>query len=143
VVGRAGGPVCKPEAPARWTGAPRARVVAALSSVPRPFAAWEAERVAAALDAAVDALGAAEAAPCRRETPGHDGGAACIAQRTAALAALLTATSSPGAPAASSSPLDDPWPLVRQVEHCDAAVDPALAELRGKLRGATAAQAGE
>jgi hypothetical protein len=60
---------CVSEAPARWAGPPRARVVDALAAAPRRFAGWDAERIAAALDGAVDALAAAELASCNGTPP--------------------------------------------------------------------------
>ena len=111
-------------------------MLAALSAGPRPFAGWEAERVAEAIDGAVKLLATAQAARCRGTAmPGPEGTEACVAGRTAALAAAI--------PALGAAPPDDPWPLVRAIERCDQAADPAIAELRGKLRGATAAQASE
>jgi serine/threonine protein kinase len=142
-------PACVAEAPGQWTGEPRARVVAALSAVPRPFAGWDAERVAAALDGAVNALGAAQLARCRgtalaagRGGDGAPGGAgsqdgagspdsaACVARRAAALPAAIAALSAPTPPA-------DPWSAVRSVERCDPPADPGSAPLRDELATAT------
>jgi hypothetical protein len=136
VLGRGAEPPCTAEAPSRWTAA-RARVIAALSAAPRPFAGWDAERVAASVDRAVDALAAAETARCRGE-PAKDRatGADCLARRTAALGAAVAALSA-------SPPPDDPWALIPLIERCDGAANPATAELRGKLRGATTAAARE
>ena len=64
VAGRTARPPCTAGAPVRWAGPPRARVIAALAAAPRPFAGWDAERIAGAIDGAVDALGAAELARC-------------------------------------------------------------------------------
>ncbi|HEX3764695.1 MAG TPA: serine/threonine-protein kinase [Kofleriaceae bacterium] len=127
-------PVCASAAPARWAAA-RDRVIAALSAGPRPFAGWDAARVAEAIDGAVDGLAAAETARCRG-TPiaGREGEADCIARRTAALEAAVAA---PGTP-----PPDDAWSLVHPIERCEPAAS-STAELRGKLRTATAAQARE
>jgi serine/threonine-protein kinase len=137
--GRAPGPACTSEVVRRWTGAPRAGVVKALSASPRPFAGWEAEHVAVAIDRAVDALGAAETARCRG-APSVASGAApgaapdCVARRSQALASALAAL-------AASPPSEDPWGLVRPIEGCDAPASSARAALRGKLRGASAVQA--
>jgi tetratricopeptide (TPR) repeat protein len=135
---------CAASAPGRWAGGPRARVVAALGAVPRPFAAWDAERIAVAVDRAVETLGAAEIARCRgtplaggAETSGSAasvGGPACIPRRTTALSAAIAQLSS-------APPPDDPWPLVRAIEQCDAPADPASGALRTELRTATAARA--
>jgi hypothetical protein len=139
VVGRReAAPACTSDAPGRWAAA-RDRVVGALSAGPRPFAGWDAPRIAEAIDAAVEALAAAETARCRgAPVAGRDGSADaeadCIARRKDALEAVITA---------SSPPPDDPWSLVHRIERCESAGSPATAELRGKLRGATVAQAHE
>jgi eukaryotic-like serine/threonine-protein kinase len=129
-------PVCVAEAPARWTGEPRERVVAALSAVPRPFAAWEAERIVVAIDGAVDRLAAAELGLCRG-TPiaGTAGTPDCIASRTTALTAAVTALSA-------TPPPEDPGAIVRTLESCDAATA-TTATLREELRGASPARARE
>ena len=133
VYGRGAG-ACTADAPRRWTGAPRAGVVDALAKLPRPFAGWDAERVAGAIDGAVASLASAETARCRGVTPAPETAADCVARRTAALGAAVTALTA-------SPPADDPWPLVRAIERCDAPATPAGAELRARLGGATAAQA--
>jgi hypothetical protein len=128
-------PACTSDAPARWAAA-RDGVVAALGNGPRPFAGWDAPRIAEAIDGAVEALAAADTAQCRgAPVAGPEGGADCVARRKAALAAAIAA---PGSP-----PPDDPWSLVGPIERCDPAGNPATAELRGKLREASAAQAHE
>src|SRR5262249_9400360 len=102
---------------------------------PRPFAGWDAERVAAALDAAVDGLATAQAARCRG-TPaaGRDDGGSCLALRASALDAAI--------PALSASPaVDAPWPPVRAISRCDAAPAPDPEVLRGELARATTVQA--
>ena len=111
-------------------------MIAALSAGPRPFAGWDAARVAEAIDGAVEALAAADTARCRgAPVAGPEGTADCLTRRTAALEAAIAA---PGSPLP-----DDAWSLVRPIERCDPAGSPATDELRGKLRGASAAQAHE
>jgi serine/threonine protein kinase len=135
VVQRSDAPTCAAAAPARWSGAPRARVVAALSAVPRPFAGWDAERVAASIDRAAEAIGAAEVARCRGQPlEGSAASADCVARRTAALDAAIARLSAAPAPG-------DPWAQVRPIEQCDAAGDPAAPALRAELATATAARA--
>ncbi|HEX3478475.1 MAG TPA: serine/threonine-protein kinase, partial [Kofleriaceae bacterium] len=132
---RESAPACTSDAPARW-GAARDGVIAALGNGPRLFTGWDAGRIAEAIDGAVEALAAADAAQCRgAPVAGTEGAADCIARRKAALAAAIAA---PGSP-----PLDDPWSLVGPIERCDPAGSPATAELRGKLRGASPVQAHE
>ncbi|HEU4730983.1 MAG TPA: hypothetical protein VFT22_23980, partial [Kofleriaceae bacterium] len=134
---------CAAEAPARWTGAPRDRVVAALAAAPRPFAGWDAERIAGAIDAAVGSLGAAELARCDGASSTGSAGSAgsavtpvCLEHRRAALGRAITELSA-------SPPPDDPWRLVRAIERCDPPSSAGSVELRGKLRGALPAQARE
>jgi hypothetical protein len=128
-------PACTSDAPARWAAA-RDRVVTALSAGPRPFVGWDAARVAEAIDGAVEAVAAADTALCRgAPVASPEGTADCITRRTAALAAAIAAQGSP--------PPDDPWSLVRPIQHCDPADGAATAEARGKLRSASAAQAHE
>jgi hypothetical protein len=134
---RAVEPTCTALAPARWTGAPRDRVIVALSTDPRELAWWDAERLVAAIDGAVDALGAAEVAQCRGTPIGSAGSPDCLARRTAALSAALAALS------ASPSP-DDPWPLVTAIASCDAApATAASAALWAELHRATPERARE
>ena len=134
---RAVEPTCTALAPARWTGAPRDRVIAALSTDPRELAWWDAERLVASIDGAVDALGAAEVAQCRGTPIGSAGSPDCLARRTAALSAALAALS------ASPSP-DDPWPLVTAIASCDAApATAASAALWAELHRTTPERARE
>jgi tetratricopeptide (TPR) repeat protein len=156
-VGHPASPACTADAPARWAGPPRARVIAALAAAPRPFAGWDAERIAGAIDGAVAALAAAELAECNgtpvagsagplaggavplandagRFTGSANTTAACMEHRTAALTRAVDVLSA-------SPPPDDPWGLVRAIEQCDPAPDPASAALRVRLQGASGAQA--
>ncbi len=129
-------PDCAPAAPAQWIGAPRARVVAGLSSALRSFARWDAERVAAAIDASVAQLAGVERARCAgTEAKDREASAECVARRTAALTAAVVALSA-------SPPATDPWALVASVGSCDGVARyQQLAELRGRLRGASDADA--
>ena len=119
---------CTVEAPERWTTAARTATVAALSVGPAAFAGWEAERVAAAIDRAVEDLAAGERARC--EATGRTEDQACLARREAALATAVTALSA-------TTPPEDPWGLVRTIAGCDAVGSPGSGELRRGLRGAT------
>jgi hypothetical protein len=139
VVGRGTEPGCTAEASERWSEA-RARVVTALSASTRPFAGWDAERVAAAIDSAVGSLATAEVARCGKVgSATRDDSPDCLVRRAGGLRSALAALSAAPAP-------DDPWPFVGAIERCEASPPDEHPtqlrdELRGELRGATAERA--
>jgi hypothetical protein len=139
VLGRGAAAACTAEAPGRWTDELRARLTTALSAAPRPFAGWEAARVAAAIDGSVAALAAAETARCRgAPVAGPADSAECIAQRSRALGAALAALAGSGSAA---PPPADAWSLVRPVGRCDPVSGPSVDGLRAELGRASAARA--
>jgi hypothetical protein len=114
-------------------------VVAALATAPRPFAAWDAERIASAIDGAVDALGAAELAHCNGTPLAGNAGNAGSAGNTGASAG---SAGNPGNAGASAGSAGNPGPLAGSagrlagdaataacIEHRTAALATAVAAL--------------
>jgi len=133
LVSRQVAPGCAPEAPRQWTAA-RGGVVAALSATRRPFASWDAARVATAIDGAVDQIAGMERARCDG-APVAAPDPACLDRRRAALTAAIDACSA-------SPPPPDPWALVAAVQACDGTARyQRLTELAGRLHGASDATA--